>query len=209
MYLFTRQVLLNPAHVRAGMRQALDTNRYVNENSSLEVSLFQVLQGAPLGTLTFAYRTESYAESMAEADKLLQSDEYMHKVESGAHFFVGNPQDHLAEYIHTSGTIVGAPAAASIVTATMQVDKAPKAIGWAIELADFMAKLSDVPTAVLTSNFGQYGSVAWLSYGSSLAQLEEAGKKINADAEFAKRMGRSEGLFVPGSGASMLSRRIG
>ena len=66
MYLFTRQVLLNPAHVRAGMRQAVEMAQYVNEHTSLEVSLFQLLQGAPLGTLTFAYRTESYAATFAE-----------------------------------------------------------------------------------------------------------------------------------------------
>ena len=208
MYLFTRQVLVNPAHVRAGMRQAIEMAQYVNQHTSLEVSLFQLLQGAPLGTLTFAYRTDSYAATFAETDALLQSDEYMGKVESGAQYYVGSPQDHVARFIHQSGEIVGPPAAAGLVTASMQVDKAADAVKWSIELSDFMAKLTGVPNAVLTSNYGRWGQIAWLTYGSSLAQLEEAEAQVNSDSGFLKRLGKSEHLFVPGSGAGSLSRKI-
>jgi hypothetical protein len=209
MYLFTRQVLLNPAHVRSGMNQALEMTRYVNEKTDLECSLYQVLQGAPLGTLTFAFRTESYAESVATTDRLIQSDEYMQKVESGAQYFVGNAQDGLAKYLHTTGELVGPPAAAGLVTATINLTNAAAAVAWSIELADFMSKLTNVPTAVLSSNFEQYGTIAWLSLGSSLAQLEESGDKINSDAGFAERLGKSGELFLPGSSRSALSRKIG
>jgi len=209
MYLFTRQVLLSPAHIRAGMNQALEMTRYVNEKTDLQCSLFQVLQGAPLGTLLFAFRTESYAESVSTTDTLIQSDEYMQKVESGAQYFVGNPQDRLAKFLHTTGELVGPPAAASIVTATINLSDAAAAVAWSIELADFMSKLTNVPTAVLSSNFDTYGTIAWLSSGSSLAQLEEAAEKTNSDAGFAERLGRSAGLFLPGSASSALSRKIG
>ncbi|GEM_PF-3572122 len=208
MYLFTRQVLLNPAHVRAGTSQALEMTRYVNEKTKLQVSLFQVLAGAPFGTLTFAFRTESYAASTSESDSLLQSDEYMEKVESGADLFVGNPQDQIGQIIHETGTIVGPPAAASIVSATLDVSQAAAAVAWAIELADFTSKLTGVPGAVISSNFGQYGTISWLAYGSSLAQLEEASEQTNSDSGFLERLGKSGGLFVPGSGTSVLSRKI-
>jgi hypothetical protein len=209
MYLFTRQVLVNPSHVRAGMSQAQEMARYVREKTDLELSLFQVLQGAPLGTLTFAFRTDSYAASLGVTDALIQSDEYMQKVESGAQYFVGNPQDDLAKYLHVSGELVGPPAAASLVTVAVNLSEARNAVAWAIELADFMAKLTNVPTAVLSANFQQYGTIAWLAYGSSLAQLEEAAEKTNSDAGFAERLSKSGGLFLPGSGRSALSRRIG
>jgi hypothetical protein len=94
------------------------------------------------------------------------------------------------------------------VTATINLSEARAAVAWAIELADFMAKITNVPTAVLSSNFEQYGTIAWLAYGSSLAQLEEAAEKTNSDAGFAERLGKSSGLFLPGSGRSALSRRI-
>jgi hypothetical protein len=208
MQLFTRQVLLNPAHVRAGTAQALEMNRYVNEKTNLQTSLFQVLAGAPLGTLTFAFRTESYAASTTESDKLLQSDEYMQKVESGAQFFVGNPEDQVGTILHETGTIVGPPAAASVVSATIEISQAAAAVAWAIELADFTSKLTGVPGTVVSSDFGQYGRVAWFAYGSSLGQLEESTIQTNNDPGFAERLGKSAGLFVSGSGSSLLSRKI-
>lgn len=208
MYLFTRQVQLNPAHVRAGTAQALEMTRYVNEKTNLQTSLFQVLAGAPLGTLTFAFRTESYAASTTQSDALLQSDEYMQKVESSAHYFVGNPQDQIGKIIHETGSIVGPPAAVSLVSATLEVSQGAAAVAWAIELADFTSKLTGVPSAVVNSNYGQYGTIAWVAYGSSLAQLEETSEQTNNDPGFLERLGKSAGFFIPGSATSILSRKI-
>ena len=123
MYLFTRQVVVNPAHLRAGMAHALEMLNYVNQKTELQVSLYQVLQGAPLGTLTFAYLTESYAASVEATDALLRSDEYLEKVESGAAFFVGNPEDRLGTIIHRAGEVSGPPTAAAIVSAQLEVDQ--------------------------------------------------------------------------------------
>ena len=209
MYLFTRQVIVNPAHLRAGMAHSLDMLSYVNQNSELQVSLFQVLQGAPLGTLTYAYLTESYAASVEAADALISSDEYLGKIESGADYYVGNPQDRLATVLHQAGEVSGPPAAAGIVTAQLEIAQSRKAVTWAVELADYLTNASGVPTAVLSSTVGQYGTISWLSYGESLAQLEEASTKTNADPGFLQRLEDSAGLFVSGSGVGVLSRKIG
>lgn len=208
MYLFTRQIVVNPGRLRAGMAHALDMLEYINEKTDLDVSLFQVLQGAPLGTLTFAFRTESYSASVEANDGLVQSDEYLGKVEAGAEFYVGNPQDQLAELIHTVGEVGEAPAAVNVVSATLEVSRAAPAISWSIDLANYTSNLSALPMAVTTSNFGQYGRIAWISYGDSLAALEAAGKKTNTDPGFIQRLGDSEGLFVPGSATGVLARKI-
>lgn len=208
-YLFTRRVVVNPAHIRAGMAHALDMLKLVNEKTELDTSLFQVLQGEPLGTLTFASRMESYAASVEAADALIRSDAYLDKVEAGAQFYVGNPVDSLAEFIHVAGEVDAPPAAASIVSATLSVDRAGAAIAWANELADYMHNLTAQPMAVLTSNYGEYGRVAWIGYGASLAAIETAGKKSNTDPGFIQRLADSAGLFVPGSATGALSRKIG
>ncbi len=209
MYLFTRRVLVSPAHIRAGMKHSLEMAAFVNEKTQLEASLFQVLQGAPLGTLTVAFRTESYSASVEATDALIQSDEYLDRVESGAAYYVGNPEDQLAEFIHNAGEVSEPPAAATVVTATMETSRAGSALAWAIDLAKYLNNLTAQPMAVLTSNFGQYGRISWLGYGSSLAAIEEGGKKINADPGFIQRLGDSKDLFVPGSGTAALSRKIG
>ena len=209
MYLFTRQVLVNPAHLRAGMAHSLEMLSYVNQRSELQVSLFQVLQGAPLGTLTFAYQTESYAASVEAMDTLVGSDEYLEKVEAGAAYFFGSPEDRLGNVIHVAGEVSGPPAAAAIVSARLEVDQTRKAVTWSVELADYLTNATGVPTALLTSNVGQYGTLSWLRYGESLAQLEESESKTNADPGFLQRLEESAGFFVPGSGTGALSRKIG
>lgn len=209
MHIFTRTVLLNPAHIRKGMAHAAAMTEYVNEKTDLQVSLYQVLQGAPQGTLAWAYRTDSYAASLESVDAFVTSDKYLEKVEKGAQYFVGNAEDQLGEVIHIAGEVGGPPAVAGVVSATMQVPQAGAAAAWSLGLADYTSNLSGIPTAVLTSNFGPYGRVSWISYAQSVGQLEEAGKKINTDPGFLQRLGESKDLFVPGSGHGMLSRRIG
>ena len=208
MYLFTRRVLVSPAHVRAGLKHATEMAAYVNKKTKLDVSLFQVLQGAPVGTLIYALQTESYSAMIESTDALNQSDEYLDRVEAGAAFYVGNAEDQLGEFVHIVGEISGAPAAASVITATMEASRAASAMTWAIDLANYVQNLSALPTAVVTSNFGQFGRISWIGYGSSLAAIEEGGKKINADPGYIQRLGDSEGLFVPGSGTAALSRKI-
>lgn len=208
MYLFTRQVLVSPGHIRAGMAHALDMLKYVNEKTQLDASLFQVLQGAPLGTLAFAFRTESFAASVEANDALVQSDEYLAKVEAGAAYYVGNAQDQLGEFLHVAGEVSDAPAVASITSATIEVARAAAAVAWSVDLANYTHNLTGQTTAVVSSNFGQYGRISWIGNSPSLADIESAGKKINTDPGFLQRLADSEGMFVPGSGAGVLSRKI-
>ena len=108
----------------------------------------------------------------------------------------------------TAGEVTGPPAAASVITATMETSRAGSAVAWAVDLAKYVNNLTAQPMAVLASNFGVYGTISWLGYGSSLAAIEEAGGKINSDPGFIQRLGDSAGLFVPGSGTGALSRKI-
>ena len=83
-----------------------------------------------------------------------------------------------------------------------------KALSWAVSLADYAANLGGVPMAVVTSNFGQFGAVSWISYGQSVAQLEQSQEKTNSDPGYLQRIADSAGLFIPGSGSGVLSRKI-
>ena len=88
--------------------------------------------------------------------------------------------------------------------------RAPSRIGvvQSVDLANYTQNVTGQTTAVVSSNFGQYGRISWIGYGSSLADIESAGKKINTDPGFLQRLADSEGLFVSGSGAGVLSRKI-
>jgi hypothetical protein len=208
MYMFTRRVVVSPSHIRAGLAHATAMTEYVNQKTDLEVSLFQALQGEPLGTLFFAYRTDSFAASLEAVDGLVSSDEYLGRIEEGAEYFVGNAEDRLARFVHIAGEVSGPPAAAAVVSVAIHVPQVSKAMEWSLELTNYTANLSGVPVALVNSNYGQYGTVSWISYGESVAQLEQSQEKINTDPGFLQRLADSEGLFVAGSGVGGLSRRI-
>jgi hypothetical protein len=190
------------------MAHAIAMTEYVNQKTDLEVSLFQALQGEPFGTLIFAYRTESYAASLESIDGLVGSDEYLAKIEEGADYYVGNAEDRLGNILHIAGEVSGPPAAAGVVSAAIEVPQVSKAMSWSLELADYTSNLTGVPVALTTSNFGRYGTVSWVSYGQSIAQLEQSQEKTNTDPGFLQRLADSDGLFVAGSGHGVLSRKI-
>ena len=95
------------------------------------------------------------------------------------------------------------------MSAQLEIEQTRKAVAWSVELADYLANATGVPTAVLSSNLSQYGTISWLSYGESLLQLEEADSKTNADPGFLQRLEESAGFFVKGSATGGLSRKIG
>ena len=87
---------------------------------------------------------------------------------------------------------------------------APSRIGvvQSVDLANYTQNVTGQTTAVVSSDFGQYGRITWIGYSPSLTDLENAGKKINTDPGFLQRLADSEGMFVSGSGAGVLSRKI-
>jgi hypothetical protein len=143
------------------MAHAIAMTDFVNQKTDLEISLYQALQGEPLGTLIFAYRCESFAASLESADGLVHSDEYLGKIEEGAQHFVGNAEDRLGKIQHIAGEVSGPPAAAAVVSAAIDVPQVAKAMSWSLELSDYTANLTGVPVALLTSNYGQYGTVSF------------------------------------------------
>jgi hypothetical protein len=201
-------VVANPSHIRAALAHAIETTEYVNQKTDLEVSLFEVLQGEPLGTLTFAYTAESYAASLASADELSSWNEYFAKIEEGAELFVGNPVDQVNRFVHTAGEVSEPPAAATTVTATIELPQIAEAMSWALEFANYTSNLTGVPIQLISSSFGQYGAISWIFCAQSVAQLEQSDEKLSSDPGFLQRLAGSDGLFLPGSVGLTLSRRI-
>lgn len=208
MYLFTRRIVVNPSQFRTGLAHAIEMTKYVNQNSDLEVSLFEVLQGESLGTLTFAYPTESYSASLESVDALIHSDEYLAEIERGGGFFVGNPVDQLGAVVHTAGEVSGPPAAAITYTITIDMPRIAEAMTWAVELTNYVSNLAGLPIQLLSSSFGQQGEISWIASGQSVAQVVAAQEKGNSDLGYLQRIAETEGFFVAGSGAVSLSRRI-
>ena len=159
-----------------------------------------------MGTVTWAARIESLPGYSTRRTR--SPDEYLDRVEEGTQHFTGPAEHTVLQILHQASEISGPPNVVAEVQATTEVDRIASAVGWAIDRADHAQSVSGNAIVVATANAGSYGTITWLTHGSSLAALEEGTSKVDSDPGFRHRLSLSGGLFAPGSGHGTLARRI-
>ena len=208
MLMFSRLLTLSGSP-RRSMPWAVGITEYVNAHSSLDVSCWLGNFGYPVGTVAWSALVESQAALTAGTAELLVDPGYFDMIESAADLVAGPGQDSLRELIY--GTPAEPPAigaVANVTTATAIVDSMADAVGWAIEMAQYVESVISTPVAVLTDLFGTLGTITWISSQPDAAATDTARGKINADGDYLKRVSGSKGLFIEGSGHVGQATRI-
>jgi hypothetical protein len=99
--------------------------------------------------------------------------------------------------------IVKAPAPrgsfVSVNTAMMHMPAVVEAMGFAIEVADFVEKKTGNATGVMTAMTGNRAGLAWLGFSESLDQLANDQQALETDPDYLAFFSRSENLFMPGT----------
>ena len=91
-------------------------------------------------------------------------------------------------------------AVATITTATALVDRMADAVGWGIEIAQYVTAATDAPVSVLTNVYGQMGEITWIGVQPDLAAAEAVRLKLSGDMDYLGRMAATKELYVPASG---------
>lgn len=209
MYLFTRRATLSGSE-RNSMAWAVEMSAYVDSHSSHDVSVWRADFGYPVGTVVWSAWAESQNALNEGFASLADDDGYHSLAEKGAEFF-SVAEDELREAIH------GAPgddAAAlgsvtTVTTAVMAGGQYSEGGAWSVGMAQLIEEISGLPAMFLLDSYGTFGQVTWLSGAPDLATADAANAKVNADAEYLKRLEAVGDLFVPGSGHRSLFTRIG
>jgi hypothetical protein len=202
MLLFSRVVTLT-ANPRTTMPWAVGMTEYVNAHSSLDVSLWMYDFGQPLGTIAWSAVVESQPALVAASASLLADEGYYDKIEESADFGSSPGEDHLREFVHLptgDGEPVGVGAVATLTTATALFDRIADALGWSVEIAEYVKGVTGSPVAVLMNSYGQMGEIAWIGLQPDQAAGEAARAKLAADTSYMAKMAATKELFVPGSG---------
>jgi hypothetical protein len=200
MFLFSRTLTLSGSPRRT-VPWAVGMTEYVKAHTGLELGLWSVTFGQPLGTVSWSAIVESQAALSEATAGLAGDDGYLDLVEQAADLVAGPGMDLLRQVVH--GQPAGPPpigAIASITTATAMVDRMADAVGWSIEMAQHITEVTGAPIAVLTSPFGQMGSIAWLGVQPDLASSAAVGEKLSADPGYLGRLPDTKDLFIQGSG---------
>ncbi len=208
MYLMTRVLTIAPGRLRDGLKFATDITEYVNANSSVSFNLGMGVFGRPVGTVVWSGMFESQAQFLDVTAVLLANPGYLERVDAAGGLFTSSPEDAFREIVHTAGDVSGPLAYTSAVLATINADRAVEAISWSIEMADLVNKLTGAPTMFLTDTYGPFGGVAFISGAADAAALDTAHASIRGNSDYLAKMAGSAGMFIPGSGRTVLLQRI-
>ena len=119
MHLFSRNVQFNGPTSEV-MAHAASLRAYVAEKSGLDVGLWSVVFGAPVGTCTYSARVDGLAGVQAMAMSLAGDAKWEALLAKGADWYTGAPSDALASPLHGS-LDGGSPPLGSVAQVTSAV----------------------------------------------------------------------------------------
>jgi hypothetical protein len=88
---------------------------------------------------------------------------------------------------------------ATINTAMMHMPAVMEAVGFAVEVADFVEKKNGNAVGVMTGVTGNRAMLAWVGFTDSLDQIGRDSEALETDPDYLAFFARSEPLFVPGT----------
>jgi hypothetical protein len=200
MLLFSRVVTPSASPTKV-MPWAADITQYVNANSGLQVSLWSGTFGYPIGTLIWSSFVESLAALTTETSALVGQSGYLERLDAAADMVTIPGQDFLRQVVYGSPSDpppIGA--VGTVTTATALVDRMVDAVGWSVEIAQYLEGVMGNSVGVLTDVYGQMGRITWISVVADAAAADAAQAKVGADPGYLGRLPATKDLFIPGSG---------
>lgn len=184
------------------------TTTKVNQITNLNVTLWASLLSPGAGQVTFVAVVESLSEIVESQAKLLAEPIYIDAVGRGAAMLTGGTDDESAQYLTDRGSITSIPSYSTVVRATLANGSLQKGLAAGMEIAAAASKISGLQTQFLAATTGAYGGVAWVTGAETFAELEQAGQKVNADADFLSLVDGHSTCYVSGASTQTMVQRI-
>lgn len=209
MELFTRDLVLSgpPADVR---QWAVEIAEAFEAATGRQVDVWTSIAGGVAGHYSWGYQVDGSAELVSNSMTALSDAAYLAKVDEGRQFFDGRPRDTLYRAYGQLGedrTRVGN--VAMITTATAKAGSLGHAVGWGMEISDYVQRLTGVYNVLLSSPAGSFSQLTWMGIAKDPAQADAADRQMRTDDEYLKLISRGGEFFQDGSGHTQLFLRIG
>ena len=210
MHLFTRTRTIDPAHAGEAHAFAVETSRYASAATGLDVVPWAAVYGRPVGTVSYTARVESQA-AMARAHATLAADAgYQERIaDSFARAFRGPVEDSIGEVVSVAGSAAGAGALVSVTTARCAPGRGAEAMAWAVDILSQHSKLTGLDGALVRSLYGPGTTLVWLHLAGSWNEVDASVAALTGDASYLERIDDAGPLFLAGSTARGLLRRLG
>ncbi len=207
MYIFNRTRQARSSRMLEAIAGGIEAADKVKQITGLDLWVWAVRFGAPVGTITWSTRIESQTDIKIAMEKTIADAAYMDLVQGLDEHFEGQTVDSLGRLV--SGTPREEPSQLYTVTmAKMTAGKYREAIEFAVGMQEFMEAELGRPTAFLTSEYGGFSDVAWLMGHDSMDEVEAASQWVATSEEYHERVHAATGLFIDGSGETRLIERL-
>ena len=204
MYIFSRTGTIVPGHFVEGTTFAIEVAAQVKTITGVNVNVYRVGYGYPLGTVIWTSRIGSQAELADIEAKLYADAGYLETVDRHGHLFTGGGSDGLSNVV--SSTIATPKPLVAVTQAVIANGKFAKAMALGVMLQEHVAKITGLTTAFAVDTYGTYGSVRWLIAADTMAEVDHADQVMATDAEFHALVEQAGDLFNPGGQTTLITQ---
>ena len=210
MFLFSRVATPNGSP-RDVMALATEMTDYVNSKVDTTTTLWQLLFGGPVGSMSFNTLVRSRAQMGQTMMTLMADDGYHELLERyGSMRSEINPtHDYLAQFIFGDSEEKPAEigAVAEMVTAVPAGGRIADVMAWGPEIAQLVGRTTGTMPSFWVSAYGPFGQVNWITIHPSLEALDEAHGALMQSEEYMTEVVKGGELFVDGSGQRSAAMR--
>lgn len=209
MELFSRDMVLAgpPADVRTW---AVDIAAAFEQATGRHVNTWACIAGGTPGHYSWGYQVDGNADALANGMKAMEDSSYLAKIEEGRQFFDGPGRDTLYRaYTELAEDQTRVGNVAQITQANAKAGSLGHAVGWGMEVSDYVARKTGMYNVLLSSPYGSYSQLTWMGIAKDATQADEADRMIRQDDEYLKLIARGGDFFQDGSGHTSLFLRVG
>ena len=206
MYLFSRSTIAALGRQFDAIPAALEVAALVKRITEMDVNVFTVRFGAPMGTIMWSARSESLAELQALTDKMMADKAYLEKVESMTGLFMAPAEDRYARIVTGPGEATSKYD--GVTRAAMANGKFADAMALGVEAAEYIGKSRNCPSAFLKAAYGGFGDVTWVTGFDSMEEVDAFDDWQMTDEGYHKIVDRAGDLFVENTGHTSLIEKL-
>ena len=184
-----------------------------NSKCAIPQTLYRVISGMPIGTMTVSMRAENWAALSAGVTPMYVDEGQIALQKELGEYLMAPPESSVGNVLHMAGTMPSAPTDIISQTGARPIDNLA-AGAWMIDMSNYINQLTGLPNIVMQYGYGvadstiQPGSMAIVVYNKDTAEHDEATDKLQNDEGYLRRMASVAELFDMSSYFNILMRKL-
>lgn len=207
MYLFSRTRVIRTSQFQQAMAYAPEIAAKVTAVGGTEISAWASVLSPSAGTIVWTAWFDSLSEWETMTGKLAADSSYYDAVMQGDAFFHDGVEDGLLKVVRAPAEMAAATYVSS-VRAIAAPGQLVNAMQRGVAIAEAAEQAGGLGTMFASAVTGPYGGCAWFTGATSIAEMEAAEDKTNADTSFLTLVADS-GACYQNAAETTMYRRMG